>query len=335
MIERLSLCTKNYSMKEKSSLYIMMSGLVMGIAEVIPGVSGGTIAFVAGIYEKLLDSIDGFRRAVMGLKNGDLNGFKTHFDVRFLLMLFLGMFIGIVIGVAVVTHLLENYPPVIWAFFFGLILGSCFYMISQLKLSWQALVGALIGGVVAYFLVSMNYGTGTEDLWFVFFAGAIAITALVLPGISGSFMLLMMGMYTYIVKDTLKALVTNFGFDKLITLSAFALGCLVGLFSIARGLRWMFDHYRNITIGVLTGFMFGSLGKIWPWRNATSWLDKETGQIVSQWVEGSEYKVVSEILVLPSAYSGAAYLMASIVAMVLGIMAIATFSFLEKASSKS
>ena len=103
------------------------------------------------------------------------------------------MFGGIVLGVAVVTHFLENYPPVIWAFFFGLIIGSCFYMITQMKLNWMSLLAALLGGVVAYVLVSMNYGTGSEDLWFVFIAGAIAITALVLPGISGSFMLLMMG----------------------------------------------------------------------------------------------------------------------------------------------
>lgn len=308
----------------------------MGIAEVIPGVSGGTIAFVAGIYQQLIDTIDNIRLGLFSLRTDGLKGLFNRIDFGFLLSLAIGMVSGIVIGVLGVTHLLETYPPIIWAFFFGLIIGSCIYMLRKINLNLTNFIIVGFGAVLAFVLGTYSFGGGSTAWWFIMLCGMIAITALVLPGISGSFMLLMLGMYTFIIKDTVKGILVDFSMDKVMNLGIFAVGCIIGLFSIAKFLQWSLRKYYHPTLAVLIGFMIGSLQKIWPWRNPITFLDKSSGDVVFS-IEGiEEYKVLSEALVLPSQYDlGNAYVLLSTLAALLGIGLIGLFARFESSAQSS
>ncbi len=189
-----------------SRLSLILKGAAMGIAEIIPGVSGGTIAFVSGIYEQLINAIKSVSPVLLGVfRREGPGGVWKAVDGPFLLLLLSGMAIGIVIGVFGVSWFLENYPPLIWAFFFGLIVASILYMGRQIE-SWGAvpIVLFIIGAICAYLITAIAPANGSNSLLFVFLCGMIAISALILPGISGSFMLLLLGMYQFIVQDTLK-----------------------------------------------------------------------------------------------------------------------------------
>lgn len=320
------------AMQNKGTLYTAVTGLIMGMAEVVPGVSGGTIAFVAGVYEKLLETIDTIRQGVFNLPEQGIKGLVDSIDWRFIFSLGVGMGTGIIVGVFSITHFLEHYPPVIWSFFFGLIVASSIYMISKIDRSGFSWLLVLLGAIIAFGIGTYSYGAGNTSWWFILVCGMIAITALVLPGISGSFMLLMLGMYTYIIQDTLKGLITNFSTDKLLDLSVFAIGCLLGLFSIARLLRWALDKHYNTTVAILTGFMIGSLQRIWPWRSPTLVLDKLTGKTTNVLPEG-EYKIISEALVWPNEYPSDPMIIGSILAFAIGLSLIAAFSKFESQGS--
>lgn len=285
-----------------SALGLALRGMAMGIAEVIPGVSGGTIAFITGIYEDLINSIKAVGPGLLGtFKNDGFKGVWDEVNGSFLVALLAGMAGGIIFGVLVVSYLLETYPPVIWAFFFGLIIASAIYIGRQIgKWSAKEIIGLVLGAVVAYFITTITPANGSESLIMVFIAGAIAISALILPGISGSFILLLMGMYTFIVTDTLKGALKTFATDKLLTMAVFALGCLTGLMTISRLLSWTFKNYKNTTLAVLTGFILGSLNKIWPWRIPTDWLRDAAGKVVME--DGLPKKVITESNVMPNAY---------------------------------
>lgn len=268
--------------KLRSNLGLALKGMAMGIAEVIPGVSGGTIAFITGIYEKLIDTI----KTVLGpdwiiawRKEGIKSAWETA-NGNFLLFLIGGMAVGVIAGVFGVTYLLEHYPVLLWAFFFGLIIASAIYIGQQVK-GWglAEIIGLIAGTAIAYVITIASPAHGIEALWFVFIAGAIAISALILPGISGSFILLLMGMYTLII-PTVKEALKTFALDKLIVVGIFGLGCLVGLATFSRILSWTFKHYKNPTLAVLTGFMLGSLNKIWPWRNVLETRVNSKGEVV-------------------------------------------------------
>lgn len=298
----------------------------MGIAEVIPGVSGGTIAFITGIYEKLLDTIKAFEPGLISVfKKEGIKGVWTAVNGNFLVNLLIGMALGVVVGVFGVTHLLENYPVLLWAFFFGLIIASAIYVGKQVT-QWKAVeVVALVAGtVIAYLITIAVPSEGNTALWFVFISGAIAISALILPGISGSFILLLMGMYTFII-PTVKNALKTLELESLMVMAVFGMGCLVGLMTFARVLSWTFKHYRNITLAALTGFMLGSLNKIWPWRIATEWLkDSETGKYVVN-DEGLK-KVIMEQNVMPQTYAEMtnepSFFVWAIVAMIIGFIGV-------------
>lgn len=293
-------------------IQLALKGMAMGIAEVIPGVSGGTIAFITGIYEKLLNSIKAFGPSLITVfKQDGFAGVWKTINGNFLVTLVIGMATGIIVGVFGVTHLLENYPPAIWAFFFGLIIASAIYIGKQVeKWNWKTILLLIVGAIVAYGITIVTPAEGSTNLFFVFICGMVAISALILPGISGSFILLMLGMYTYIVSDTLKGALETFALDKLLTMTVFALGCLTGLMTISRLLSWTFKHYRSGTLAVLTGFMIGSLNKIWPWRNVTTLLNKETGTVVTDIesiktaLQDDTFKVLEETNVLPNGFEG-------------------------------
>lgn len=304
----------------KQQILLAFKGLAMGIAETIPGVSGGTIAFITGIYEELLESIKAFHpKLFVTLKKDGIGAVWKAINGNFLVTLGAGMVAGIVLGVLVVSHFLENYPPILWAFFFGLILGSVIY-ISRKVGHWgiQEIVGFILATLLAFWLTTVSPASGNEALWFVFISGAIAISALILPGISGSFILLIMGMYSYII-PTVKNVIKSFDTDGLMVMFVFALGCITGLASFSRVLSWAFKKYKSFALAILTGFMLGSLNKIWPWRNVLSYRENSSGEQVPFLEEG----------VWPSAYDGESFLVLAIVAAVLGFVSVFLFEKLD------
>jgi putative membrane protein len=310
----------------KGQIGLVFKGVAMGIAEVIPGVSGGTIAFITGIYEKLINTIKAFSPSLIRVFQKDgLTGVWKAINGNFLVALLFGMVGGIVVGVFGVTHLLEEFPQHLWGFFFGLIIASALYIGKQVS-SWGAIeiVGLLLGTGIAYYITIASPASGNEALWFVFLSGMIAISALILPGISGSFILWLMGMYTFILPK-LKEALTTFSSESLIITGVFAMGCLVGITSISRVISWMFDHYKNTTLAVLTGFMVGSLNKVWPWRNTSQWIDKESGEIllnVENYVAPANLKILKEVSVSPNNFLEEPHLMPVFILMVIGFLVV-------------
>ncbi len=310
------------------NLLLAAKGAAMGMAEVIPGVSGGTIAFITGIYERLLNSIQSFGPSLFtAFKEGGLKKVWEHIDGNFLLFLLGGMVTGVVVGVFGISHLMITIPEILWAFFFGLIIASAIYIGKQVgEWSLIQILALMIGIVVAYGITIISPAEGNTALWFVFISGLIAISALILPGISGSFILLLMGMYTYIIPTVKSALKLNV--DSLVVTAVFAMGCLVGLMTFSRILSWTFKNYKNTTLALLTGFMIGSLNKIWPWRKITKCINKETGETVAAenlipFDRTSEVlKIIEEKNVSPFSYQELTgfddYFMYAIIAAVLG-----------------
>lgn len=258
----------------------------MGSADVVPGVSGGTIAFISGIYEELLTSIKSINlQALKVLFKEGVKPFWKHINGNFLVALFTGISVAIVSLVRVVTFLLEQYPVLLWGFFFGLILGSAIVVArSVTKLDPVSVILVIAGGVAAYFITRITPTETTEDLWFVFLSGMIAICAMILPGISGSFLLLMMGKYHFIMTS-----IKELNFRVIIV---FGLGAALGLLGFSRVLAWLFKRFRNQTIGLLTGFMLGSLNKVWPWKVTTLFIPKHEGDPKEEWVAAVQENVL-------------------------------------------
>lgn len=311
----------------------------MGMAEVIPGVSGGTIAFITGIYERLLDCIKGIKPSLIGeFKNGGVKQVWRAIDGSFLVTLLGGMVVGIGIGVVFITYLLEHYPEPLWAFFFGLIVASCIY-IGRKVTNWNlsAIVLIIVGFCIAFGITLISPTEGSAAPWMLFISGAIAISALILPGVSGSFILLLMGMYTIVI-PTLKDFLTSPSLEDFKVLFIFGLGALTGLAVFSRVLSWTFKNYYNQTLALLTGFMLGSLNKIWPWRNPTIIMDKESGQIINDQVmnrlqnaEEVEYKILKELNVLPTDYlNGDPSIPYVVICSIIGFVIVFGLSKLEK-----
>lgn len=297
-----------------SRLSLVFKGAAMGIAEVIPGVSGGTIAFVSGIYERLIEAVSAFGPGLLGVarREGPLGVWRA-VDGDFLALLLGGMLLGLLLGVFSIGWLLEHYPPLVWAFFFGLILASVLHMGQRIR-GWSPgrVLAFALGAGVAYSLTLVTPTEGGEALWFVFLCGAIAISALMLPGISGSFILLLLGMYEFIIHDSLKGLLVDFTPERLLVVAVFALGCLAGLMSVTRLLHWTLQRFHGLTLATLTGFLLGSLNRIWPWRNADAWLFD---------AEGAPLKVLHESNVCPADYAGDPLVMGVLMALALGMAA--------------
>ncbi len=289
---------------------LILKGMAMGIAEVIPGVSGGSIALITNIYETLLKSINSFGFGLISVfKEDGVKGVMKEINAPFLFKLFLGMGLGVLFGIFVISHLMENNPQLLWGFFFGLILASSILIFKMIKdkssLSWLLF---LLGTVIAYIITIISPQDGSSSLIYVFFCGMMAISALILPGISGSFILLLLGMYTVVI-TSLKSLITDFSSDKLLLISVFALGCIVGLKAFSKIVTWTYTKYKSNTLAILSGFMLGSLNKIWPWKNIKSILDKTSGRIISQDINSlietnkENYKILSEQNILPMDHS--------------------------------
>lgn len=262
-------------------LWITLKGICMGAADVVPGVSGGTIAFITGIYEELLNSIKSVNgHALKLLFTGRLKEFWKTINGNFLLALVAGIGFSIVALVKIITHLLENEPILIWAFFFGLVLASSYtVMLTIEKKTWSRWLAFAIGTAGAFFITIATPAETPSGLWFIFLCGAIAICAMILPGISGSFILLLMGKYHFIM-NTIKQVMSgeNIG-ENLLTIGTFAIGALIGIVSFSNLLSWLLKKWKDLTIALLGGFMFGSLNKIWPWKEVTETYVNSHGEI--------------------------------------------------------
>ena len=256
----------------KDYIIISLKGMAMGAADVVPGVSGGTIAFISGIYEELLNSISSFKFSLINvLKNEGIKVVWKKINGSFLLALFIGICFSVLSLAKLIENLLENHPILIWSFFFGLVLASIIYIAKQIKL-WniKCYLYLIFGLIFAYYITTLNpVITQNSSPWFLFLAGMIAICAMILPGISGSFILVLLGAY----KPILNAINTKDFFSIII----FMAGAVLGLLTFSRVLKWLFSTYKNYTLALLIGFIAGSLNKIWPWKETISWRTNSKG----------------------------------------------------------
>lgn len=299
---------------------IAARGILMGAADAVPGVSGGTIAFMTGIYEELIYSLK--QCGVSALRMLFQEGIKPtwqHINGGFLLALFSGVIISILTLSRVVLFLLDNHPILLWSFFFGLILAAVWSVIRHID-KWEIGVVAifLIGTVGAYYITTISPTTIETSPFIVFLSGMIAICAMILPGISGSFILLLLGMYAPMLIAVKELQFT--------TLFLFIGGCVAGLLSFSHVLSWMFKHYKPMTLALLGGFMLGSLNKVWPWKQTIeSVIDRH----------GKEIPLVQHNI-LPHTYetlhTEPAYMWYAIMLMILGLAMVVV---LEKIGQKS
>lgn len=257
----------------KKSLLLFAKGVAMGAADVVPGVSGGTVAFITGIYDELLRSIASVPAAFALFLRGRIVEAWKAANATFLLILLLGIMTSIMSLARVITYLLVEHPIPVWSFFFGLILVSTHLVVREVQ-RWNAsrVFSLLLGVAFAYWITVASPLQWGHDPLSLFFAGAIAICAMILPGISGSFILVLMGLYGFVL-NAVKGL-------DLAVLLIFASGCLVGLVSFAGILRWLLVRWRDLTLTFLTGLMIGSLNKIWPWKQTLTWRTDSQGEQV-------------------------------------------------------
>lgn len=253
-------------------LLTYFKGMGMGAADIVPGVSGGSIALITGIYEELLRSINSFNLDNLKLLlKFKFKEFFTQVNSPFLLSLLLGILTSIFTLSKVITYLMDEHPIPLWSFFCGLILISAVVILKGINRWNMGVIIALIFGIItAYYITELPPTSSPDALWFTFLAGAIAICAMILPGISGSFILLILGKYEQVLKAVS---------DKdIFTLAVFAAGCIVGILSFSRIISWLLKRYYDLTIGLLSGFMLGSINKLWPWKIVTEYRISSSGE---------------------------------------------------------
>ncbi len=298
----------------KSYLTISLKGLGMGAADVVPGVSGGTIAFITGIYEELVTTIANVDLSL--IKTWKSKGFKTMWEQlngNFILSLLLGIALSVFTLMRLTHFLLETYPIVVWSFFFGLVLASVWYVGKQIK-QWNfKLFGfACLGFMIAFGITLLTPSEGIDHPLYFLLCGAIAICAMILPGISGAFILVLLGAY-----KSVSQAVSELDFR---VISLVAIGAIIGILSFSRILKWLFNHYQLITLAILTGFIAGSLNKIWPWKN-----------VLNSEIVKDKLVVLEEVSVLPQNFNGEPQLLLASLAAVLGF---ALILILEKIAEK-
>ena len=256
-------------------LSILLAGLAMGSADVVPGVSGGTIAFIVGIYKELLGSIRMVGRPVVWRALLQLRWREAFrlINLPFLAVLGSGILGAIVVLAPGIEWMLVNQPVLIWSFFFGLVVASIVLVVPRVK-QWAASrwVALLLGTVGAYWLVGLVPVQTPDDWWFLIFSGAVAICAMILPGISGSFILVLLGKYQFFIN----AINTR----DLVSLALGGIGVVVGLVSFAQILTWLFRRYHDLTVAALIGLMIGSLRKVWPWKEVIETMVDRHGDVV-------------------------------------------------------
>ncbi len=307
----------------KDRALLFLKGMAMGAADVVPGVSGGTIAFITNIYETLIDSIHSIGpKTLVILKNEGIARAWSSFNGNFLLVLFLGILTSVISLAKLITHLLDTYPVLVWSFFFGLIIVSAIFVGRQIR-DWNALklIGLVLGTAAAWQLSELTPTEVQATPVIIFFSGALAICAMILPGVSGSFILLMLGMYSYVL-GAIKSL-------DIATMGIFAAGCLVGLLSFSRLLNWLLKHYHEMTMAVLTGVMLGSLNKVWPWKHTLSFRTNSHGEQVPLLQENVTPAQFSELM------GQDPQVMAGVGLMLVAILLVVSLEWVSLAGNKS
>ncbi|MCD8414760.1 DUF368 domain-containing protein [Tenacibaculum dicentrarchi] len=288
---------------KKDYLVIILKGIAMGAADVVPGVSGGTIAFISGIYEELLNAISAVNLDLFKiLKKEGVKSAWAQLNGNFLAALFTGIFISIISLAKAIKWLLINQPILLWAFFFGLVLASIIYIVKQVK-HWS-FKGIFIGVLAVFFgyLITVLPAVNGQEVSYLFlvFSGAIASCAMILPGISGSYILLLIGVYPLVMNA-----LTN---SELKTISAIVIGVMIGLTTFSKLLKWLFYNYKNEMLIALTGLMLGSLNKVWPWKTVLTTYTDRHGVV----------KPLLEKSVLPFSYDGNPELMYALILIIVG-----------------
>lgn len=309
--------------------FITLKGLAMGAADVVPGVSGGTIAFISGIYQELIDTIN--KVDFSFFSSWKKNGFKIawqQINGSFLLALVSGIAISILTFSKIITHLLATQPILVWSFFFGLVIASIVFVGKQItKISIPVIITFIVGTILSYYITIAEPIASPDSYLYLFLSGFIAIIAMILPGVSGAFILLLMGSYAVVIgtinqfREAILGMNWQLLGQAILKLGTFAIGALLGLKLFSKVLHWMFDNYRNMTLSLLTGFMLGSLNKVWPWKKVLS------TRIDSH---GAEVPFL-EKSILPQHFEGDNQLLIAIVLMVFGFL---TIFILEKVAVK-
>ncbi|MAZ29477.1 MAG: DUF368 domain-containing protein [Cytophagaceae bacterium] len=299
---------------------VTLKGMAMGAADVVPGVSGGTIAFITGIYEELITTIDKLSLSFFKYwkKEGFIPTFKR-FNLGFLCCLFLGIFISVLSLAKLISYLLDAYPVMLWAFFFGLILASI-WLIGKQIMKWNigVYVMGILGIAISYYITVAEPLDGSASYGFIFISGFLAIIAMILPGISGAFILLLLGSYALVlgtVEDFVDGIAQGnyrqvaFALSKLIV---FMIGCVIGLKSFSKALTYLYVNYKNLTLALLTGFMIGALNKVWPWKEVLSYRTNS---------EGHEVPLL-EKSILPQNFDGDPQILSVVILAVFGFLLI-------------
>lgn len=270
----------------KKTILLYIKGMAMGAVDVVPGFSGGTVALITGIYDKLLASLAAMPAALALFVRGRIKDAWQACNATFLLVVMLGVLTSVFTLAKAISYLMDTHPVPLWAFFFGLVLVSVHLVGREVVLwSWNRMLGFVLGLALAVWITLAAPLQLAADPLTLFFAGAIAISAMILPGISGSFILMLLGLYP-VVLGAVKNL-------DIAILAVFSAGCLLGLLSFSRLLSWMLEHVRDLTLATLTGILLGSLGKVWPWKQTLSWQTNSRGE---------SYPLLQENL-MPSGYA--------------------------------
>lgn len=292
----------------------------MGAADVVPGVSGGTIAFISGIYQELIDSINNVNLSVLKtLKKEGLKAAWQQVNGSFLLALLTGIGISILTFSKVITHLLETQPILVWSFFFGLIIASIALIWKETS-NWKIvdILALIIGIALSYYITIARPVSSPDSYWYLFLSGFIAIIAMILPGISGAFILLLMGSYETVIgtinqfRDGLVNFNTEVLGQAILKLVVFAIGAIIGLKSFSKVLHWMFEKHKNTTLALLIGFMAGSLNKVWPWKQVLETRINSHGEVVP-YIDKS---------ILPQNFDGQPQILTAIILAIIGFIVI-------------
>jgi len=264
----------------KEYISFILKGMAMGAANVIPGVSGGTIALITGIYERLINAIKNFNlKAIRLLFKGQFKSFAKHVDLYFIISVFLGIGIAIISLAKLLEYLFLHYPIWVWAFFLGLVLASVWFVGKMVK-KWNfASVLSLLMGLSIAFLVSILPPASENDaIWYLLICGIVAMCSMILPGLSGSYVLIILGNYHLVILES----VSQFNFEVLIPVG---IGAIIGLLAFSHLLSWLLKRFHSSTIALLTGFILGSIGILWPWKHEiTDIFTDNTKVIIYKWI---------------------------------------------------
>jgi len=304
-------------MKEYINYFV--KGMAVGIANIIPGVSGGTIALITGIFERLIDAIKSFDlKAAKLLLKGDWNGFAEKTDFYFLLTLFAGVGVAIVALARLFDFLFHHYPVYIWAYFFGLVLSSVYYVGKTVE-KWKSstIISFIVGTAFAIGISLINPATANDNFLYLVLCGVVAICSMILPGLSGSFVLILMGNYQLIAIDA----INNRDLGIIIPVG---IGAVAGLIAFSHVLSWVFKRYKNQTIAMLTGFILGSLGILWPWKEP-KYLTDAAGDFI---MKHGEKVIARYSVILPERMS--TEIVVGIGFMILGVLSIVVVEYMAQ-----